>query len=126
MGGGFPVEKYELGGRFGYFLFFLLGGGEGGSRRQKGVRGVAFLLKIPGGGGLPGERGRGGAEGPGGCLQGIGGGGVKFFFSGPKFPSSKGKGKEVSSKGKGKEVVRVGELGEDRQRNRQVSAPMRL
>ena len=63
--------------RLGYFLLFLLGGGEWGSpRRQKGG-GVRFLLTIPGGGGgLAGEGGGGGEE-PGERLRGFGGG---IFF----------------------------------------------
>ena len=78
-----------LGGRFGYFLFFLLRGGEGGVRGDREGGGVGFLLKIPGGG--VSQRGWEGARGPGGCLQGIwrnwgGGGGAKYFFSGPKCP----------------------------------------
>ena len=75
-----------LGGRFGYFLFFLLGGGEGGLRRQKGV---GFSLKIPGGGGLPGERRRGGRRaGRVSARNWGGGGGAKYFFSGLKCPHS--------------------------------------
>ena len=72
---GFP------GGRFRYFLFFLLRSGEGkgesGATGREG--GSVFLLKIPGGGGVVSQRGWEGARGPGGCLQGIwgnwGGGG---------------------------------------------------
>ena len=81
---GFPC----LGGRFGYFLFFLLGGAEKGSpRRREG--GVRFYIKSPRRGGLPGGWGRGG-EGLGGCLRGIwegGGGGAKFFFFGAEIPA---------------------------------------
>ena len=68
---------HELGGRFGYFLLFLLGGGEGAVRgARKG--GVGFLLKIPGEG-----REGGGSIGPGGCPQGIGGGGgLNMLFRG--------------------------------------------
>ena len=63
----------NLGGRFGYFYVFLLGGGEGGVRGAWGVGGEDFLLKISGGGG--GARGRG-------CLREIwgGGGGLNIFF----------------------------------------------
>ena len=73
--------KQKLGGRFGYFLFFLLGEGKGESR-CRGWVGLFFLLKIPGGG----EGFRRG-EGPGGCLQRIGefvfgGGDLNFFFRG--------------------------------------------
>ena len=60
----------NLGGRFGYFLFFsALGGGKGQSEAPAGG-GIGFLLKIPGGGGGfqegEGPRGR---EGPGGCVR---------------------------------------------------------
>ena len=53
--------KAEIGGRFGYFLFFSARGGEGESEAPGG--GIGFLLKIPGGGGCFQE-----GEGPGGCL----------------------------------------------------------
>ena len=71
-------ERMKLGGRFGYFLLFLLGGGVG---RQGGGRG---LLKIPGRwGGVCQERGGGGGgRGTGGCLPGIGVGAKLFFFRG--------------------------------------------
>ena len=73
----------NLGGRFGYFLFFFCSGeGSGNPWRQEGA-GVSFLLRVPGGGGFPT---RGGGEGPGGCLRGTLGGGAKYFFSGPKCP----------------------------------------
>ena len=73
----------NLGGRFGYFLFFLLGGGEGGPRRQKGGGRGQFFIENPRRGGLPGEKRRGGgAEGPGGCLRATWGGGAKYFFRG--------------------------------------------
>ena len=48
-----------LGGRFGYFLFFLLGGGEGEFEVPGGGRGRFFFF-FQEGGVLPGE-GRGGA-----------------------------------------------------------------
>ena len=77
------LKSPHLGGRFGYFLFFLLGEGEGRVRGAEGwgVGGVDFLLKIPKGGGV-GSPGGGGAEGPGGCLRRIGdlGGGLNIFF----------------------------------------------
>ena len=43
-------EALNLGGRFGYFLFFLLGGGEGEVQGDRERGGVGFLLKIPLGG----------------------------------------------------------------------------
>ena len=54
-----------LGGRFGNFLFFLLGGGEGGVQGDReGAGGFRFSLKFPGGrGGLPGGGWGGGREG---------------------------------------------------------------
>ena len=48
-------------------FFSLLGGGEGGPRRQRGGEGVGLFIENPRrGGGLPGERGGGarGREGP--------------------------------------------------------------
>ena len=58
---------------FGYFLFFLLGGGEGVRGARKGVRGVGFLLKITGGGARREGEGGGprGWEGVCGELEGI-------------------------------------------------------
>ena len=83
------ITCFFLGGRFGYFLFFLLWGGEGGVRDGRRGAGFGFLLEIPGGGEGLQERGGGGAEGLGGCLCGIGGGGLKkYFFGGPKCPPS--------------------------------------
>ena len=80
-----PNGESLLGGRFGFFLCFLLGGGEGGVRGARRWRGFGFLLKIPGGGFSP-ERG-GGPEGLG-CLRGFGGGGgLLFFFFGGKMPT---------------------------------------
>ena len=70
-------------------FYFSARGSEKGSPRTSGKgAGDDFLLKIPGGGGSPAWWGWGG-EGPAGCLRGIGGGGPKYFFSGPKFPPSK-------------------------------------
>ena len=64
------------------FNFFCSGEGKGVRGPRKGVGGVGFLLKMPGGGGVSQQRGGGGAEGPGGCLRGIWGGGVNIFFRG--------------------------------------------
>ena len=75
-------QIFNLGGRFGYFLFFFSarGGGRGSPRPPGG--GVAeFLLKIPEGGGVSRRRGRGAGR----CLQRIGdfwGGGLNIFFRG--------------------------------------------
>ena len=71
----------KLGGGFGYFLFFLLGGGEGGVRGAGGGRGVIFCGKSQGGGVLPGGWGRG-SEGPEGVCGEGGGGGLNIFFRG--------------------------------------------
>ena len=69
-----------------FFIFFLVGEGEG-RVRNAGKGGIGSLSKIPGGGGSPGGRG---AEEPGGCLRRnrifFGGRGAKIFFSGPKRP----------------------------------------
>ena len=66
-----------------FFIFFLLGEGEGGSPRPPGGGGRFSIENPRRGGGSPG-----GAEGPGGGLRRIGdlGGGVNIFFSGPKCP----------------------------------------
>ena len=60
---------------FRIFLFFLLGGGEGGSEAPGRGRGSVLFIESTrrGGGGLPG--GGGGGEGAGGCLWQIWGGG---------------------------------------------------
>ena len=71
-----PLETQLLGGRFGYFLVFLLGEGEGESEAP-GRGGFHFLLKIPGRGGgfQEGPRGR---EGVCGELGNLGGGGGRL------------------------------------------------
>ena len=71
-----------------FFIFFLLGKGEGGVRGVGTGGVVGFLLKMPGEGGFS-RRGRGlrGWEGVCGKLGNWGGGGrAKYFFSGPKCP----------------------------------------
>ena len=70
-----------LGGRFGYFLFSLLGGGEGGVQGDR--EGVGrFLVENPRGGGcLPGRgEWQGGREGV--CREFGGGGVLNIFLSG--------------------------------------------
>ena len=60
----------QLGGRFGYFLFFS-GRGRGKGESEVPGRGGRFLIENPRrlrGGGSPGG---GGAEGPEGCLRRI-------------------------------------------------------
>ena len=79
-----------LGGRFGYFLFFLHGEGEGGVRGV-GRGGVRFLLKIPGGGEgfLQDGKGLRGWEGVCGELGNLGGGWPKCppsFFHAAEVP----------------------------------------
>ena len=69
------IRHSHLGGRFGYFLFFLLGEGEGGVRGVGRDGGGRFLLKSQEGGGgvlLEGEgpRGREGVCGGLGNLEG--------------------------------------------------------
>ena len=79
----FLPPTQNLGGRFGYFLFLLLGEGEGGSPRCQRRGGGSVLIENP--------RRRGGLqdwEGPAGCLRRIGeffwggGGGPNIFFWG--------------------------------------------
>ena len=64
------------------FYFFCSGGGRGFEAPERGEGGRIFIENPTRGGSAGGE----GGEGPGGCLRGIGGGGGKYFFSGPKFP----------------------------------------
>ena len=79
--------NFKLGRRLGYFLFFLLGGGEWGVRGAR--NGGQSLIEDPRGGGvLPREEG-GREQGLGGCLRRIRGGGREYFFSGPKVRPSK-------------------------------------
>ena len=69
------------------FIFFLLGGGEGGVRRQGGWGG-RFPIENSRGGVSPRRgTGRGSRECPLG-FRGGGGGGLNVFFSGPKCPPS--------------------------------------
>ena len=70
------------------FYFFCSGGEGKGVRGAVRVGGVGILLKMPGGGGGGLPKNGEGDKGPGGCLRGIGVGGAKYFFSGPKFPAS--------------------------------------
>ena len=75
------LDQFQLGGRFGYFLFFFGSGrGKGESEAAGGV--VDFLLEIPEGGGLheEGPRGREGVCGKLGIFGG--GGGLNIFFRG--------------------------------------------
>ena len=74
-----------LGGRFGYIsIFSARGRGRGPEAPEKGVAGVVFFLRIPGGGVLSRTREEeGGGEGSGGCLRECGGGGgANIFFRG--------------------------------------------
>ena len=83
-GGVFPIWLSVLvcllGGRFGYFLFFLLGGEEGGVRGARRGGGVSFGLKIPGGGGGGSFRRGGVPRGQEGVCRDVGG--AKYFFWG--------------------------------------------
>ena len=68
-----------------FYFFPVRGGGRGSPRRRDGG-GVDFSLKIPGrGGGLQEGRGREAGRVSAANL-GIGRGGPKYFFSGPKRP----------------------------------------
>ena len=75
----------KLGGRFGYFLFFRLGGGEGESGAT-GREGGRFCIENPRRGGFS-QEGVGGGEGAGRVSAGNlgelgGGGGLNIFFRG--------------------------------------------
>ena len=66
----------------GYFLFFLLGGGEGGVWGDRGGGGFVIFIEIPGGGGRcpkQGGEGRGGREGV--CGE-FGGKGATYLLGG--------------------------------------------
>ena len=82
----------KLGGRFGYFLYFLLFRGQGKGGRVRGEKGVYFHLERERGGGVSEEGKRGGAHRR---REGVGGGGKFFFF-----------GAEMSAKKKGFSVKR--------------------
>ena len=75
------LERQWLGGRFGYILFFLLGGGAKGVRGAGRGGGEGFLWKIPGVGGAVFRAGGGGGW-EGVCGEFWGGGGLNIFFRG--------------------------------------------
>ena len=68
-----------------FFIFFLLGEGEGRVRAGRGGSGSVFFTENPNkGGGFPGVgAGSRGREDVWGIF---GGGGAKYFFSGPRRP----------------------------------------
>ena len=72
------IRNAFLGGRFGYFLFFLLGEGKGESEAPGRGRGSVFFIENA-------RRMGGGSPGGGGGDFGVGGW-AQFFFSGPKVP----------------------------------------
>ena len=70
---------HSLGGRFGYFLFFLCSGRVKGGFEAQGGEGIGFLLKIPGGGWF--QEGREGVGRVSAANWGFGGGGgLNIFF----------------------------------------------
>ena len=69
-----PLYKKNLVDESDIFYFFCSGEGKRARGARKGVGGVGFLLRIPGGGGLPGERRRGGPKGREGVHGEFGGG----------------------------------------------------
>ena len=76
-----------LGGRFGYFLFFLLEGGEGGVRGHWEGGGRLLIENPRRGGGVSWVGEGGGVRGLEGVCGGMGGG-LNIFCSGPKCPPS--------------------------------------
>ena len=74
----------KLGGRFEYFLFFLLGGVQNAGREEAD----GFLSKIPRGGGVS-WAGGGGSSGREGVCGGFFWGGAKCFFFGAEIPTKK-------------------------------------
>ena len=76
---------FDLGERFGYFIFFWWGEGKGEFKAPGGVWGVGFSLRKSGGGGggFSQERGEGARRREGGRDGTVGGRGL---LSGPKFP----------------------------------------
>ena len=72
------IQNHFLGGRFGYFLFFLFRGGGRGRRRPRRWPGGRFFIKNIGGGGSE-EDAREGEGRQGECLWG---GGLNIFFRG--------------------------------------------
>ena len=79
----------KLGGRFGYFLFFLCSGRGKGESEAKEEKGSVLIENPRRGGGFPGGA-RGGQEGVCGELGTFWGGGrLNIFFSAPKCPPSK-------------------------------------
>ena len=79
------MDFSELGGRFGYFLFFLcLGEGKGVRGTRNGVGGASFLIENPRRGVSQERGGGGGARGREGVCGDLGGGGeLNIFFRGP-------------------------------------------
>ena len=73
-------EPKILRGRFGYFLFFLLGGGEGGVRGARKWGESVFIENPRRRGGVPGEGGGGVTRKRDGVCRELGGGGAKYFF----------------------------------------------
>ena len=82
-----PLKRCLLGGRFGYFSFFLVWGGAGESEAPGGGGGGGLFIENHGGGGgvLPG--GGRGPRGQEGMLGIFGGGGAKYFFYRAEIPT---------------------------------------
>ena len=120
-----------LGGRFGYFLFFLLGEGEGEVRGGRERGGVGRLLKEnPRRGVSRGGRGRGAGRVSAANWGIAGGGGAKYFLGGLKCPprySFLTKNRFLSSAGVGKScdfsLLRVPNPSPTRDKNLASMAP---
>ena len=78
---GGPPKRGVLGGRFGYFIFFLLFRGQGKGGRVRGEKAGYFYLEIERGGGSKEGR-RGGAHPALGRCCAEEGGGYFFFIRG--------------------------------------------
>ena len=82
-------DFHKLGGRFGYFLFFWSGRGNGESEVPEGGGVSVLIAKSQEWKGFQEGEGPRGWEGVCGELGNFWRGGLHFFFSGPKCPPSK-------------------------------------
>ena len=81
------MQKHKLGGRFDIFNFVFSGSWKGEPEAPGGGGGDRFFIENPRRGVSRRERGRGAGR-VSAANWGLGGGGAKSCFSGPKFPPS--------------------------------------